>query len=267
MYAKLIKIMLQLTSISIISLYAPLPAAQAASLPDPAVQQAPLPSPVQGQILQTREVDVTGDGKMDKVSLVGVRTDTTSPYYPKIFLVVASAGQGDITVPLEGGYDPKMEFYDFNGDRLPEIFISAATGGSGGIYNYYIYSFKNNKPVKIPVPEPLHISATFKKNYVVRLKIEETGKVYRINIKDRKAEYDRAGVYKNGKVLKQISVLVDPYSLLKAVDVDKDGVYELQGIQRVSGIAHVDVLANVFSTWKWTSPKWLLLNSDIQSIK
>jgi hypothetical protein len=267
MLVQFVKMSLQLTAISVLALYAPLTSAHASTLPDPTVQQAPLPPQPQGQILQTSEIDVTGNGKLDRVSLVGVRTDTTSPYFPKILLVVASPDKGEITIPLEGGYEPKMQFHDFNGDKLPEIFISSATGGSGGIYNYNIYSVKNNTPIAIPVPDPLHVSATFKKNYVVRLKLEETGKTYRSSIKDRKADYDRAGVYKNGKLLKQIPIMVDPYSLLQPVDIDKDGIYELQGIQRVSGIAHVDVLANVGSIWKWKNNKWMLIDSAIQPIK
>lgn len=217
----------------------------------------------QGQLVQTREIDVTGDGKPDTVSLIGMKSDNSSPYYDKLFITVLGPTQTQVVIPLEGGYNPQMDFCDFIQDKLPQIYVSAETGGSGGLSNYYIYSLKNNVPTAIPLPSPLHVKATFKKNYVVRMKIEETGKSFKIDIKDRKDDYEKFGVYKNGRVVKPIIVDVNPYNLLRAVDEDRDGVCELKGVQRITGIANADTLGYVTSVWKWKKGKWNLKESSV----
>ncbi|MEW9699349.1 hypothetical protein [Paenibacillus sp. SI8] len=222
------------------------------------------PNASQGQLLQTREIDVTGDGKPDNVALFGTKQDNASPYFTKLFIVVSGPSQTQVVIPLEGGYNPQLGFCDVNGDRVPEIYVSAETGGSGGLSYYYLYTLKNNVPTAIPLPDPLHVQATFKNNYVVKLKIGETGKSYKIDIKDKKADYDRFGVYKNGRLIKPIIVDVNPYGLLQPIDTNGDGVCELKGIQRITGIANADTIGYVTSLWKWENGKWVLRESTIQ---
>jgi hypothetical protein len=223
----------------------------------------PAPNALQGQLLQTRVIDVTGDGKPDTVSLVGTKMDSSSPYYAKLFIVVSGPAQTQVVIPLEGGYNPQMGFCDFNGDKLPEIYASAETGGSGGLSYYYLYSLKDNVPTAIPLPEPLLVKATFKDNYVVKVKIEKTGKSYKIDLKDKKADYDQFGVYKNGKLVKPINVDVNPYGMLQPIDIEHGGVCELQGIQRMTGIANADTIGYVNSIWKWKDGKWVLRTSSV----
>ncbi|NEW07501.1 hypothetical protein GK047_15960 [Paenibacillus sp. SYP-B3998] len=221
------------------------------------------PNTTQEQILQTREIDVTGDGKPDHVALVGTKLDSSSPYYAKLSIVVSGQGQNPVVIPLKGGYNPQIVFCDFNGDKLPEIYVAAETGGSGGLSTYYLYSLKNNVPTAIPLPTPLHVDAMFKNNYVVKLKIKETGKSYKIDLKDKKADYDQFGVYKSGKLIKPIIVDVHPYGMLAPIDIEHDGVCELKGVQRISGIANADTIAYVTSIWKWKDGKWVLKDSSI----
>lgn len=234
-------------------------AANNEEMPPPAQQ----PAGQQDQLIQAREIDVTGDGKPDNVSLIGTKRDNTSPYYDKLFIVVTGQAQAQVVIPLQGGYNPQMQFCDFIGDKLPQIYAAAETGGSGGLSTYYIYSLKNNVPTAIPLPAPLHVRATFKKNYVVQMKIVETGKSFKIDIKDRKDDYDKFGVYKNGKVVKPIIVNVDAYSLLKPIDKDRDGICELMGVHRITGIANADTIGYATSVWKWKKGKWTLKESAI----
>lgn len=56
-------------------------------MPPPPSELAP-PQSGQGQLIQTREIDVTGDGKLEMVSLVGLKSDMNSPYYDKLFISV-----------------------------------------------------------------------------------------------------------------------------------------------------------------------------------
>lgn len=236
--------------------------ARSLELPPPSVQPAP-PQAQTGQLIQTREIDVTGDGKFEVVSLVGLKSDPNSPYYDRLFISSVGQGQAQVVIPLEGGYNPKMDFCDFIHDQLPQIYVTSDTGGSGGFTSNYIYSLKNNVPTAIPMPEPLHVKATFKNNYKVKMKIEETGKSFKLDIADRKDAYEQFGIYHNGKIVKPLIVNVDAYSLLKPVDVDRDGFCELKGVQRITGIANADTLGYVTSVWKWHKGKWQLKEAAI----
>ncbi|GFZ85017.1 hypothetical protein GCM10008018_33830 [Paenibacillus marchantiophytorum] len=231
--------------------------AAAEELPPPAAPAQ------QGQLIQTREIDVTGDGKPDIVSLFGSKADTSSPYFDKLYIAVSGQAQQQVIIPLEGGYNPYMAFCDFIGDKLPQIYVAAETGGSGGLSYYYIYSLKNDVPTAIPLPEPLRVTSTFKNNYKVKLKIEETGKSFLIDLSDRKDDYEKFGVYKDGKVVKPLIVNVDGYGALKPIDKDNDGICELMGIQRITGIANADTIGYATSIWKWKKGKWVLMKSAV----
>ena len=112
MVYKNLKIALCTTAISVaLSGYAVKGAmlAQAEEPPPPASQQTP-PQARQGKLIQTREIDVTGDGKLDLVSLVGMKSDPDSPYYNRLFISVVGEGQAQVVIPLEGGYNPRWIF-------------------------------------------------------------------------------------------------------------------------------------------------------------
>ncbi len=217
----------------------------------------------QAQLIQTRDIDVTGDGVLDQVALSGTKLDMNSPYYDQLFIVVTSPGQTQVVIPLQGGYNPSMQFCDFIGEKLPQIYVSAENGGSGGLSTFYLYSLKNNVPTAIPLPAPLRVNATFKNNYVVKMKIEESGKSFNIDIKDRKDDYEKFGVYKDGKVVKPIIVDVGAYSLLKPVDKAGTGKCDLRGVQRITGIANADTLGYATSLWQWKKGRWVLKESAV----
>lgn len=116
-------------------------AAQAATnedltAPPPSTQE---PRPLgQAQLIQKHDIDVTGDGVLDQVALAGTKMDMNSPYYDKLFIVVTSPGQTQVVIPLQGGYNPNMQFCDFIGEKLPQIYVSAENG-EAAVYRPFIY--------------------------------------------------------------------------------------------------------------------------------
>lgn len=219
-------------------------------------------------VIQTQEGDVTGDKKLDTIVLKGRKMDANSGFYEKLFIEVKDAAANKTTeVTLQGGYTPKMRLCDFNGDKIDDVYVSASTGGSGGFTDMYIYSFKKNKPAPLGVPAPLAITGTFEDNYVVKFMIPEQKKTVFVDVKDHKDVYDQAGLYKNNKVIKPTSAMVGPYSELRSIDADKDGICELIGIQRISGIANADTIAYGLSLWKYDKKKWKLMNSIVVKAK
>ena len=90
--------------------------------------------------------DVNGDRIPDNVYLTGIKTQG-SPFTQNITLVIQDGMTGRFTsIPLSenAGYNPTLFLGNFTGDGIDDILISIATGGSGGIMDYYIYSFVNN---------------------------------------------------------------------------------------------------------------------------
>lgn len=116
-------------------------------------------------LLDKQYVDVTGDHIPDQVSLLGQKFSPDTVYYRQIFVeVVDRAAHKPSIITLQGGYNPKMLFCDFNGDRVADILVSAETGGSGGTSDYYIFTDINNIPEQLSVPHPVLLGATVKKS-------------------------------------------------------------------------------------------------------
>jgi len=218
------------------------------------------------QTVQTQTADVTGDGRQDSIVLIGEKgEDAGSPYFTKLRLLVTPGdGQAPISLTMEGGYNPHLTLCDVDGDKLPELYVSAETGGSGGLIDHYLYSLRGGVAAALPLPEPLQVEATFKKNYAVKLKLKETGKSYTIGFKEKKADYDEFGVYHNGKLVKPFIVGVNDFGRLEPVDTDSDGVCELEGVQRITGIANADTVAYITSVWKWRNHAWTLMQAAIR---
>lgn len=211
--------------------------------------------------------DVSGDGKKEKITLVGKRFDEDSIYMDDIKLLVESEGDGYVINLSEegGGYLPGIQLHDFTGDKIPEVMIAVPTGGSGGIIDYYIYSLKHNKPVKIfdSAKNSVKIEGVFAENYKGKIYIKDAKGVYEItalvDMKEKKDIYDELGIYKNGKLINDMyhELMANTlYGLIKAVDVDDDGVMELEAYQSVKGSCNADHVADVITVWKWQDGEW-----------
>jgi len=215
--------------------------------------------------IQTDEKDVTGDRRPDHIMLLGRKIDPSSPYFKRLVILVDNkAGKTVTLIPAIGGYNPKMQFCDFTGDKVNDILVSAETGGSGGTSDYTIASVKDGKPVKLPVPKPLDIKGQLTDGYKANITIVNTNQTVTIDLMDHKQTYDQAGVYKDGKLVKPVEVMVNGYGALKPVDIDRDGTCELVGIQRISGIANADTIAYATSVWKWDKDHWKLLKAEVK---
>ncbi|RFU68681.1 hypothetical protein [Bacillus sp. V59.32b] len=224
------------------------------------------PAAVQGntkldeQTVVIKKHDVTGDGKLDSVFIEGVLYESQSLFLKEIKLVVKVAKGKKINVPLDAGYEPKLEFVDFNRDGVDDVFITIPTGSSGGIINNYAYTFTGEKAVDLTVPPPVEINGQFLDNYNVHMSIP-LQKPFFLDVSDRKKDYERIGLYQpNGRLNEPTEVMVDPYSLLKIID-SKDGGKGLRGSQRVSGAYHADALADVYSEWEYHDGKWELVGT------
>lgn len=221
------------------------------------------------KIVSYAKGDVNGDKIPDSVALTGIKMPD-SPYIQNITLVIQDGKTGIFTkIPLteNAGYNPTLFLGDFTGNGINDILISIATGGSGGIMDYYIYSFAGNIPQLLfdfnVYNQMYKYEVNFKDNYKVEVISEKNSQKYIIDISYKGADYLNEIYYKDGKLKNPISGFVDPLSGLYPVDFDSNGVYELLAYQKISGRYHADSLGYVLNTLNWENNMFNLFNQYI----
>jgi len=217
---------------------------------------------IENQTILKEEADVSGDGKPDIIQITGNHYEEGSSYLKDIYLEISGSDGHKYQAELDSGYEPTLKLVDLNHDGIDDMFISIPTGGSGGISNYFLYTFKDFSLTDIGVPEPLMITSQFLDGYKASMTIDNTGQTYTFDLKSRKKDYKRLGLYTNGKLNEPRELMVDPYSTLKPIQV-KGESYGLKGIQQVSGAYHADGIAFVESTWYYENGKWNLVDTKV----
>lgn len=217
----------------------------------------------EAETIYKKEIDITGDGKNDFIELVGIPFDEGTLFLKEIYLKAKTSEGKMLKIDLEGGYEPTLKLKDLNHDGVKDLFVGIATGGSGGLSNYYLYSVKGSKVADLTVPDPLTITSTFENNYKAAIKIDAIGESFRFNLASRKKEYDTLGLYHNGKLNEPAELMVFPFSTLKPVKLpgNKFGV---KGVQRFSGVSNADTIGFVESSWYFDKGKWKLLSTTVQ---
>ncbi len=220
----------------------------------------------QPNIISFARGDVTGDRVPDNVYLTGIKT-SDSPFIQNIILHIQDGRTGEIkSVPLRenAGYNPTLFLGDFTGDGIDDIFISIATGGSGGIMYHYIYSSAGNT-VKLLFDfniynEQYQYEVTYLDNYKVKVVSKFNSKKYLIDISTRDGAYLSEIYDQNGKLKSPITGFVNPLSGLYPVDFDSNNVYELLAYQKIAGRYNADSLGYVLNTLGWLDNRFVLQN-------
>ena len=150
--------------------------------------------------------DVTGDHVIDQVYLTGTKT-SDSPYIQNITLHVRDGRTGITTsIPLHNnsGYNPTLFLGEFTGNGVQEILIGMATGGSGGIINYYIVSFVGNEARVLfdsdVYNNQFQYDVTYQDNYKVEVVSRPNNERYIIDISLRGSDYLNEIYDSNGKL-------------------------------------------------------------------
>lgn len=220
-------------------------------------------------VVSSARGDVTGDGIPDNVYLTGVKTPD-SPFTQKITLVIQDCRTGRVNrVPLESdaGYNPTLFLGDFTGNGVKDIMISIASGGSGGIMYYYIYSAVGNRPRLLfdynVFNEAYQYQVNYQDYYKVKvINITECLK-YIIDISCKDQAYLNEIYDTGGRLKVPVEGFVSPLSGLYPIDFDTDGVYELLAYQRISGRFAADALGYVQTTLKWNNRNFALVNQYV----
>jgi hypothetical protein len=213
--------------------------------------------------------DVNGDNVLDYVYLTGTRTPN-SGFIQDIILNIKDGKTGikqSAKLVSDAGYNPALFLGDFTGDKVNDIFVSIASGGSGGIMFYYLFSDIGNKMQMLfnydDYNNKYSYRVEFKDNYQVMVKNLELGTKYIIDITYKDKDYLNEIYKPNGELKKPIEGWVDPLSGLYPIDFDSNGIYELLGYQSISGRYHADSLGYVQSVLKWNGKKFYLMDQYV----
>lgn len=213
--------------------------------------------------------DVTGDGVTDHVYLKGVRT-IDSPFIQDITLVIKDGRTGKlhhISLESNAGYNPTLFLGDFTGNGVSEILISIASGGSGGIMFYYIYSDVANVPRLLfdynAFNDEYQYKVNYKDYYKVKVKNMTDSIKYLIDISNRDKDYLKEIYDLDGRLKAPIEGFVSPLSGLYPIDFDANDVYELLSYQRISGRYAADALGYIQTVLKWNGKKFIPENQFV----
>ncbi|RFU70426.1 hypothetical protein D0469_07515 [Peribacillus saganii] len=215
-------------------------------------------------LIKTVKKDVTGDRGRDKVSLMGIPYEDNSSFFKTIYLVVKEKNGKQEKVQLDGGYEPIMKFADFNRDKVKDVLVNVSTGGSGGTINSYVYSFAEGNAKNLSSPPSVSATAQFEDDYKASIALAGQKPVM-IDVRNRKKDYARLGLYSNGKLNEPTELMVDLYSVMKIVRLPSGK--GLKGIQRVSGAYRADALAEITSVWFYENGEWRMVSASSKQIK
>ena len=223
-------------------------------------------------VIDQKVADVTGDHREDRIYLIGHKNNKAEIYADHLTLLVEDGeNQELITGDLEGlgGYQGKLFTGDFSGNGIADVMVSVPTGGSGGMVDHRILSFKDGQSTVLFNQEN-NQGIQFAGKFVDGFKAEISNEEYRIHttidLQSKKDLYMTANIYDvGGKVLQEVKPISYPLGSLEPVDWDHNGVYELKGIQRIIGAYGADGIGNVYSNWKYENNKWVVQQIEITS--
>lgn len=212
-------------------------------------------------ILDTKIADVNGDGLEETLILTGKKPYGEDGFVEDITLTIKNEKSGvniKVKPQSNAGYAPYLFIGRFKEDIIPQVLLGIDSGGSGGYYFYYIYSFKNNITKVIfdydKFNEDNVYTAIYENNYKVRVKSEKgdlQGIIDLTSIRDKK--YLEELYDSNGKLKKPINGGVLALGYLSPLILDSSNIFKLLTGQRIIGLYNVDTLGAVESILEWNN--------------
>jgi len=220
-----------------------------------------IPEPM---IVNTLEGNLTGDNLRETIQLKGNLLKDHSNYYQDLWVEIKSPHSKKWKIPLKGGYDPNIELLDLNQDHIDDLFYQSIIDKSNDLYSHHLYSLKKGVIKEIALPNPPYIKGHFENGFQVEIQfsIKNDNPVI-LNVKDSAKEYINLGLYdKEGKLLKPLSIVINPIFLYEPILISTSKGYGLKSFQNVNGAHNKDDLGTIETLWYYENDTWITLDTN-----
>ncbi|WP_408056943.1 VCBS repeat-containing protein [Ureibacillus sinduriensis] len=224
-----------------------------------------LPQSIGQTVIASQVGDVTGDGFLDWVYLVGTK-QPDSPYITNVKLMIRDGRTNQvqaITLPESAGYEPTIWLGDLTGNGVKDVFVVMDSGGSGGIILAYVYASLHGRMTKIfdsiQFNEQHSFKVQYANNYKANVYSENPRKKYTLDLQYKGKEYLDEIYNANGTLKQPIEGWVDPPSALYPIDLARNGKYDLLGMQQIAGRFHADGLGYIENLLHWNGREFIIV--------
>ncbi|MCT8978792.1 hypothetical protein N4T77_19615 [Clostridium sp. CX1] len=206
-------------------------------------------------VLQTKYADVNGDGVLETLTLTGKKPYGENGFIEDITLTIKNEkAAADIVVKPENndGYSPTLFIGKFTEDKVPQVLLSIASGGSGGYYFNYLYSFKDNITKSLFDVDKFNEMSTYNAVYQDYYKVKITSEDGKLKgLIDLTAIRDKdylSNLYNPNGTLKKPEVGgVLSLGALSPLSLNGADVFYLLTNQRIIGLYNSDTLGAIES--------------------
>lgn len=213
-------------------------------------------SPGSTFLVKSLLTDVNNDNLADKIELFGKKNNVDDTEYLSFELTVTdgdSQMKKKFNPSFMKGANPTIGLYDFTGDKVPEIMISAEDG------NKLLTAIaKLNEDIIKPVfqqadNEGVRLNLSFGSNFALNGSFAD-GKRLAVNLEHIKPALTSYGIYtEDGTYKEKDAPSITPYTSLIAMDIENDGVFELLGTQVIKTKESDLPLCNLISVHKYNN--------------
>lgn len=219
-------------------------------------------------VIDSAVKDVNGDKIEDNIALVGQRKVAVKDTFNADIKLIIQDGKNKKYYYISpgsivNGFYSKLFFADFNGDKVSDILVKIDSTTTGHPSYYSLISFRDNNLIELLDQEEfsrgIGFDVNLKDSFNAEISCKDANKIVNIDVSHFRQRYVELGFCNSeGKVLNKIKGHAEPYEEIKIVDYDKDGIYELEGFQRISATPNKEIIAYGKSLWKYNNLKFNL---------
>jgi len=212
--------------------------------------------------------DVNGDGVADYVYLTAEKAaEPGSPFLQNVTIHVQDGATKRVyAIALDpnanAGYNPTVFLGDFTKGGVLDILVTIDSGGSGALTYDYVFSFVHNQARKLfdvnVYNERNRYTVQYMDGYKVKVTSLATKTDFVVDISGRGTDYLSQLYDANGKLRKPVQGDANGVSGFYPVDMDRDGRYEIQAYQRITGLYNADSLGYVIDSLQWDGNRFAI---------
>jgi len=218
-------------------------------------------------ILDFKTGDVTGDGIIDYVYLVGKKTSPDAVFADKIELIIYDGKTNQLLnnkLENAAGYNSHLFLSNFSTKQRLDILINIDTGGSGKYILAYLYTISENSFEVLFNSGNFNKKSKYKAEFKENFKVLVSGNGYGNNVtfitdlSGKSKFYINNGVYtESGRLIKPLEGGVLGLGALVPHANDYASVlYQLLAYQRIIGRNNADNLGAVQTYIKWNGKEF-----------